>query len=436
MNVGKESEYQENKLSLSQKRKGLISLIAMLNKHHRALVYFGVSDDGEVVGSQLNERSVSELRVEIRDYVKPSIIPEIELLFDEVGNTVIKLEASGWEIPYSAYGEYRIRIGQDDCQIEPQLMRKMLSSAGKDPLGEIASSRQDLHFEGLRRALLLKGVKLGESEYFDKNEGLYNGSGSYNLQAFLLSDENDYSMKVTSFRGIDKSEMLLRNEYGYKSLISSMGEILSYISSLNSTRVVMKGGVREDINLFDYSCFREAFVNACLHSRWQEGTPPNVFVFSDRLVVTSFGGLPYALSEADFFAGRQVVVNRGLQRIFSQLGYVEQTGFGVPYILNALGKSAFEITPNFVNVTIPFRFDIYSKKMFPTRMSAVKKGIMAMIDRDPYVTSKAMAESLDTSLPNVKKNLKELSDKGYIVRLGNNRSGSWNLLHKNDGEDK
>lgn len=430
MNVGPESEYQENKESTSQKRVALVSLIAMLNKHQKGTVYFGVSDDGKVLKHQFNNKTVSELRTEIRDNIKPPIIPEIELLSDESGNTFIKVSASGHEIPYSAYGEYRIRVGQEDCQIDPSLMRKMLSFGGSDALEEIPSVNQDLHFEGLRSALVLKGVKLGNSDFFAKNEGLLNSDGLYNFQAYLLSDQNDFSMKVTTFKGIDKSEIVLRNEYGYKSLATSIAEILSYVSSLNSTRVVMNNGVREDIKLFDFACFREAFINACLHSRWQEHTPPNVFIFSNRLVITSFGGLPYLLSEQDFFAGQQVVVNKGLQRIYSQLGFVEQTGFGVPYIINQLGRSAFEITPNFLNVTIPFRFNTQTNELYEAHLNNTSKGILNLIEQDPHITSKEMSESLSTSLPNIKKNLKILSDRGYIVRLGNNRDGTWNVVTK------
>lgn len=430
MNIGRESEFQENKESLSQKRKGLVSLISMINKHQEGTVYFGVSDEGNVLNGRLNNKSLMELRQEIRDNIKPNILPDLDLLEDGEGNVFVRLSARGNEIPYSAYGEYRIRIGEEDCQIDPSLMRKMIASGGGDSLKEIEASRQDLHFESLKSELLLKGVKLGDPSHFEENEGLRNGSGKYNLQAFLFSDENDFSMKVTSFKGIDKAEMLTRNEYGYKSLVVSMKEIISYISSINSTKVVMNEGIREDIKLFDFECFREAFLNACLHSRWQENTPPNVFVFSNRIEITSFGGLPYSLSEKDFYAGQQVVVNKGLQKVFSQLGLIEQTGFGVPYILRNLGRSAFSITPSFLNVSIPFRFDRYTNKLFKEKVNKTMEGMMELMEENPKITSEEMSKSLSTSLPNIKKSLRILTDKGYILRLGNNRSGTWNLLKK------
>lgn len=41
-------------------------------------------------------------------------------------------------------------------------------------------------------------------------------------------------------------------------------------------------------------------------------------------------------------------VNSKLQKIFGQLGYVEQTGHGIPLIISNYGKQAFDIMDNFI----------------------------------------------------------------------------------------
>ncbi len=58
------------------------------------------------------------------------------------------------------------------------------------------------------------------------NAGLKNGAGKYNYMAFLLADENDISIKVVTFASKDKTEMLMRNEYGNKCLINAMEQVL------------------------------------------------------------------------------------------------------------------------------------------------------------------------------------------------------------------
>ena len=52
MNVGDENELNEFKESLSQLDKGLKSMTAMLNKHGKGRVFFGVDDDDAVIGAR------------------------------------------------------------------------------------------------------------------------------------------------------------------------------------------------------------------------------------------------------------------------------------------------------------------------------------------------------------------------------------------------
>lgn len=429
MNVGKESEYLENKESLAQKRKGLVSLTAMLNKHGHGEVYFGVADDGEVLNYKFNDKSVAELRTEIRDYIKPPIVPEITLLEDkENKKQCIKVSASGKSWPYSAYGEYRVRTGQEDCQIDPLTIRKMSASSINDPLKNFESDNQSLTFDQLR-SLLASRVKLGNESQLARNEGFINDEGKFNLEGKLFSDNNDFSMKVTLFSGYDKSEITSRNEFGYRCLALSIQEILSFVSSLNKMRTTFKEGVREDLPLFDFNAFREAFINACLHSRWQENTPPNVFIFNNRIMASSFGGLPYGLSLNDFYDGRQMVVNKGIQRILSQLGYVEQTGYGVPYILHHIGKEAFSISDNFVDVTIPFNYSLESNQVIRKKgLSRNDELILEVLKDDPDATKNKLADELKVGLTSISTSLSSLKNAGYIKRVGGNKTGYWAIM--------
>ena len=57
------------------------------------------------------------------------------------------------------------------------------------------------------------------------------------MLAELLSDENNASIKVVRFSGIDKTKMLSRNEYGFKCLLISMQEANDYVISLNETSI-------------------------------------------------------------------------------------------------------------------------------------------------------------------------------------------------------
>ena len=53
MNIGKETEFIEFKKSTSETKEGLISIASILNKHKKGNLYFGVKDNGDVIGQDI-----------------------------------------------------------------------------------------------------------------------------------------------------------------------------------------------------------------------------------------------------------------------------------------------------------------------------------------------------------------------------------------------
>lgn len=185
------------------------------------------------------------------------------------------------------------------------------------------------------------------------NLHLLTKDGKYNLMANILSDSNSFSIKVARFQGKDKTKLIKRNEYGYKCLLLAIKQVLDYAEALNETTVELVSAQRKETKLFDFACFREAWLNACLHNKWSKLTPPAVYFFDDRIEIISTGGLPVDYSQEDFFSGRSRPVNLELQQIMVQLQFIEQTGHGVPLIVSKYGKKAFDLSDNFITVTIP-----------------------------------------------------------------------------------
>ena len=56
-----ENETIELRNSLSQLKEGIISLSAMLNKSNKGLIYFGIRDDGKVVGLDIGKRTLADV---------------------------------------------------------------------------------------------------------------------------------------------------------------------------------------------------------------------------------------------------------------------------------------------------------------------------------------------------------------------------------------
>ena len=361
MNLGMENETLEFKKSTSELDEGVISLSSMLNKHGEGTLYFGVKNDGTVIGQKdINESTLRDVSRKVAEGIKPQVIPEISLqLIDD--KKIIKVTVKGNANIYSAFERYYIRSFDEDKKVSPDMLRELINSKGEpDLIVNEPTIRNDLTFETLKGLYLIKGHKIN-NEQFENNLKLYTNDGRFNYMAELLSDNNDISIKVVTFAGKDKTVMLKRTEYGMKCLISAVNEVLEYMDVINETKVKLGGKKRIEENYFDYACFKEAWLNACIHTRWIEKIPPAVYIFDDRIEIVSNGGLPKALNKTDFFKGVSKPVNQALLNIFTNLDLIDQTGHGVPLIINKYGEQAFYISDNTIIVTIPINKELLEK---------------------------------------------------------------------------
>lgn len=73
-----ESETLELKKSTSELKAGVVSLVAMLNKHHRGELWFGIKNDGTAVGQSISEASLREVSRAMGDHIEPKVYPSVE----------------------------------------------------------------------------------------------------------------------------------------------------------------------------------------------------------------------------------------------------------------------------------------------------------------------------------------------------------------------
>lgn len=429
MNIGTETELVEFKKTTGELKEGIISLASMLNKNGKGVLYFGVRNDGEVIGQQIGDRTMREISQGIANAIKPQIIPTIimELCDDK---NVIKITVSGDEKPYSAYGKYYMRSADEDREISPKQLHNLMLSIS-DSIVNIEANNQELTFEQLKTLYAGKDLTIREST-FKQNLNLLTREGTYNLMAGILADTNSYSIKIAVFRGTDKTELVRRNEYGYKCMLIAVKQVLDYMEALNDTVVNVGGSIRKESKLFDFPCFREAWLNACLHNRWSRQTPPAVYVFDDRIEIISVGGLPEGLSLEEFYEGKSKPVNLELQQIMVQLDYIEQTGHGVPLIVSRYGKEVFDITENFITVTIPLnKYREADNKLLKMRhqlIDDIDEKILVLMRENSDINLSEISRQIGLGTTTITKRIRGLKEKGIVERNGSKKNGKWIVL--------
>jgi ATP-dependent DNA helicase RecG len=57
----KETETLELKKSTSELKEAIISIAAILNKHRKGELYFGIRNDGSVIGQDIGEQTIRDV---------------------------------------------------------------------------------------------------------------------------------------------------------------------------------------------------------------------------------------------------------------------------------------------------------------------------------------------------------------------------------------
>ncbi len=75
----KESETIEFKKSTAELKAAVVSIVAMLNKHNRAEVYFGIDDNAKVLGLTIGKMTIKDVTQAVVDNTEPKVFPKVEV---------------------------------------------------------------------------------------------------------------------------------------------------------------------------------------------------------------------------------------------------------------------------------------------------------------------------------------------------------------------
>ena len=71
MIIGKETEQVEFKLTTGEKKEAMEAISAILNKHTKGTLYFGIDDNGFVKGQQISDNTKKDISRIITESIEP-----------------------------------------------------------------------------------------------------------------------------------------------------------------------------------------------------------------------------------------------------------------------------------------------------------------------------------------------------------------------------
>lgn len=423
------------------------SVIAFLNKDG-GNIYIGIDDKGNVVGLKNN---MDLLQRKVKDKIISSIEPSVLGLFDlEVlekdNRKYLKITiAKGYDTPYHIKGmgmtpdSCFIRVGSSNERMDEHLINKMFRERTKNTLKNIISPRQDLTFTDLKIYYSEKGFDVGDN--FEKQLEFFTKDGKYNYVAYLLADNNRISIKVAKYAGDDVDELMENYEFGNCSLVKATYRVLEKFRTENKVYAKITYPDRKEQSMYDYTAVREAVINAIVHNDWATEYPPKFEFFSDRLEISSFGGIQSEFTEEEFLLGYSAPKNPELMRVFRDLELVEHLGTGIRRILKRYDKSIYHFYPHFIRVSIKYNqneFEYDNKQKTSDNkldysnsdLNNIQRGIIGLMLDSPKITQDEMSNLLGVTPRTIRNHIKYLIENDYIERTGANKNGRWVVKNK------
>lgn len=438
MNIGKENEYMEFKTSTGELSDGLNSISAILNKHSKGTLYFGVKNNGDVCGQQIGKETLRDISSHISSHVSPKCFFEINLRNTPEGLEFIEVVFSGLRTPYSSYGRYYLRFHDEDRQMDNETLRDYYLSQKVDySQWEAASS-----FKVLKTAdeLLLKQyIERGKSKgrikfnYTSKDKVLsrlgllYDSKTLNNAGNVLFSKDAPVRIKLVQFATDTRLTILNANPYE-GNIFECIDAAMDFYKKNIGWRLEMDGDVRrKEIPEIPLEAIREIIVNAFSHGNYNASTDFELAIYSDRVSIYSPGFFPKPYTPEQFASRgiEPIPLNNIITKTLFRDGTVEEASTGFERTFDYCKQ--FSIDYEHEETVNGFRFTFFREKRNNMKVSEREREVLSLIEKNSRMTVDEMATHMQISKRTVQRSIKLLKDTGMLERVGSDKNGKWQV---------
>ena len=464
MNLGHETEQVEFKKSTSELKEGAVSVAAILNKHGRGELYFGVKPNGDACGQDVAESTLRQISQTLGNSIEPRIYPVVEEFDDGEGHSCIRVSFEGDDRPYACKGAYCIRVADEDVAMTAAQIESMMTERinRKFPWDERSSGRTAADVkEDVLRAYVERGRKRGRIpfDYADAHDalsrlGLLCDDGTLTNAADALFCKSRYvRLKMGILATHARTEILdLHQESG--TVFELVDKARAYI--LNNTRrrfVINESGPRDEIPELPTLAVKEALMNAYAHCDWTLGGCVQIDIFNDAVEILSLGWFVEGQDPEEHLSGESVS-SQGRNKLIAQAMYrsgdIEAYGTGIPRMRDLCDEAGVRI--EYVRVPegtklVFHRSDAFadsmadnwpimadnwpimadSDKLRPS-FSATEMQVCEYLSKRESARTTEIATETGISDRTVRRVLKRLSERGIIISEGANKNRTYRLL--------
>ncbi len=446
MIIGSESEVLEFKLTTGEKKEATEAIVAILNKHCKGTLYFGVDDSGYITGQQITDNTKKDVSRIISDLIEPKITPTIEELTID-NKQILKVSFSGRNRPYSSGGKYLIRIGTENRKMTSEDLKRLIKHEDYSSKWEEETTNHTI--DDIDDTTLLDFYKsacncgrLNLSKYnkerilisLDLMKDGFVNNGCY----ALFGTDAKIGLKLATYATENKvvfTDLKLLNGNIYNLITQALQYVLNHIN----WKPIITERKREEILEIPEKALREIIVNAFAHTDYETSPEIEIGIHPGNIEIYNPGPFPEGLTPYDFINKNMPSYKRNklILDILFRSKDVEKSGTGFQRV-NELCE-AWNISWNFRKEAYGFFFEFNRPGFTPINketngLNQNEQKLLKILKDKPRISKLDLSTKLGKSEKTVQRTLSSLSTKGYIKRVGSNKDGYWCLISELEEE--
>ncbi len=435
----RENEHTEFKKSTSELKESIISLVSMLNKCGYGTVYFGIKNNGEIVGQQIGEQTTQDISREIKNKIKPRITPKIEIL-DIEEKKIISVSVQGEDLPYSAYDRYYIRSDDEDNIMTSEQLEHFFIDQNYD-YSKWENQVTEYTVDDIDEQLLIEYVNKGndcgrinflykDSETTLRKLNLLNGKYLNNAGYYLFSNKKPLLLKLATYPTDERIYFSDLKQFK-GNIFECINEAVKYVTNNIRWKAEIVGFERVEIPEIPLEAFREIIINSFVHMKVNSSSANEIYITPSRVHIYNPGSLVPGTDPKMFASGEQGSMIRN-PLIATALYYnrtIDAFGTGFERVFKLCKDIKYQYNNNQFGFTFEFLRDhldtINDSISYFSEFSDAEKQLYKYLLKGNRYTKQELATAIGKSPITVQRYLKHMMELGLIKREGANKNGRW-----------
>lgn len=439
MIIGAESEILEFKLTTGEKKEAMEAIAAILNKHCRGTLYFGVEDSGFVRGQQISDSTKKDISRIINDSIEPRITPSIEVLSIE-NRDVIKVSFSGHNRPYSVNGRYLIRTGTENRKMSQDELKRLIknedySSKWEEELTTYGADELDDEalldfYHSAKNCGRLEMRKYDKKKLLSVIDVVKDGQVK-NAGYALFGKEAKVSLKLASY-ATDNKVTFTDLKLVQGNIYSLVNNAIDYVLNRINWRSEIGSRKRNEIPEIPEQALREIIVNAFAHADYEAWPEIEVGIHPGKIEIYNPGTFPDELTPLDFISKNlpSYKRNRLILDVLFRSKDVEKSGTGFQRVNEFCTmqnvswnyrKEAYGFFFEFIRTNVQLNVQINNE------LTTQEQLIFNLINDNNGISKAEMALRIGKSEKTVQRIIASLIEKNLVEREGSNKAGFWRI---------